>query len=167
MKKILIAISALALVLSLGACVNVEFGNPAESPTQEQQAQPPQQANVLEQFPVQNSRPMVLNFWASWCPACTRMMPALEAAYAQFGEDVLFVAVNLIGGRESRASALALIENHGYSFPVYFDTDSQLRRTHNVSSLPTTVFIDSQGESTVRIGTMREQDLFAQIESLL
>ena len=171
MKKILAAMFALTLVLALAACAAVAPGDSdptLEPATQEQQGQvPPQQANVLEALPVQDTRPMVLNFWASWCPACTRMMPALQAAYEQFGEDVVFVAVNLIGGRESHASAMALIERHGYSFPVYFDHDSQLRREHSVSSLPTTVFINSQGEAVHRqIGTMNERALFAQIESL-
>ena len=44
-------------------------------------------------------KPIVLNFWASWCPPCKAEMPDFEAAYQKYGDDVVFLMVNLTDGR--------------------------------------------------------------------
>jgi len=91
-------------------------------------------------------KPIVLNFWASWCGPCQMEMPDFDEAYKEYGEEIHFLMVNMTdGGRETLESAMSFIEESGYSFPVYYDTEQDAAYTYGVYSLPTTYFIDAEG----------------------
>ena len=91
-------------------------------------------------------KPIILNFWASWCPPCKQEMPDFEAAYKKYGSDIQFMMVNMTdGGRETIATAEKYIASQGYSFPVYFDTKQEAAIEYGVSAIPTTYFINAQG----------------------
>ena len=91
-------------------------------------------------------KPIVLNFWASWCGPCQSEMPDFNEKYAEMGGDVHFVMVNMTdGGRETVETASAFIEKNGYDFPVLFDTKSEAAMTYGAYSLPTSFFINAEG----------------------
>lgn len=93
-------------------------------------------------------KPIVLNFWASWCGPCQMEMPHFEEAWKTYGEDVQFLMVNLTdGSQETVESAKAFIEQAGYSFPVFFDTAQSGAITYGVRSIPVTYFIGAEGEA--------------------
>lgn len=91
-------------------------------------------------------KPIILNFWASWCGPCKKEMPDFDELYAEYGEDIHFVMVNMTdGSRETLEGASEFIEDQGYSFPVYYDTEYDAAITYGVTALPTTYFIDAEG----------------------
>jgi thiol-disulfide isomerase/thioredoxin len=88
-------------------------------------------------------RPLVLNFWATWCPPCDEEMPALEALYRQQGSDgVQVVTVNLQETPDVVASYLA---EKGLTLPVLLDSAGELAGELDVTYLPTTFFVDEAG----------------------
>ena len=90
-------------------------------------------------------KPVVLNFWASWCGPCKSEMPDFESVYQTLGQDIHFVMVNLTTGRETVEIAQAFLDQSGYTFPVYFDTQASAAMTYGVSAVPMTFFIDAEG----------------------
>lgn len=91
-------------------------------------------------------KPIVLNFWASWCHYCKEEMPDFNRAYHKY-PDVHFLMVNVTDGRqETLASAKAYVEDAGYDFPVLYDTELDAAITYGATGLPMTVFIDSNGD---------------------
>lgn len=91
-------------------------------------------------------KPIVLNFWASWCGPCKSEMPDFDEACAELGDEIQFLMVNLTASsRETFENATALIDEKGYSFPVFYDLDADAAEVYGVYSLPTTFFIDAEG----------------------
>lgn len=91
-------------------------------------------------------RPVLLNFWASWCGPCKSEMPAIQAAWEQSGQDVDFVIVNMTDmGGESEEAAKAFLAEGGYTFPTYFDAGNSAATAFGVTSIPQTYLIDAEG----------------------
>jgi len=106
-------------------------------------------------------KPMILNFWASWCGPCKSEMPDIQRFYEKYGEEIHFLIVNCTdGSRETLDTAKAFIADSGYTFPVYFDTTSMGAYTYGASSIPLTFFIDAQGNlAAYYMGAMSESIL--------
>lgn len=114
-------------------------------------------------------KPVVINFWASWCPPCKHEMPFFDSVYNELGEDINFVMLNMTDGKEETLeTASKFIANNSYAFPVYYDTDQSGMITYQVSSLPTTYFINSEGYLvTGAIGAIDEETLRLGIDMTL
>lgn len=96
-------------------------------------------------------KPIILNFWASWCPPCKGEMPDFHAVWKEQGEEIQFLMVNLTdGSRETVETAQAFIEEQGYEFPVYFDLDQRGLQDYQAYSIPTTYFLDAEGHAMAR-----------------
>lgn len=92
-------------------------------------------------------KPVILNFWASWCPPCKSEMPDFEKAYNEYGDEIVFMMINLTDGeRETVDKGQEHIDNEGYTFPVYFDTEFSANYNYSTGSIPSTFFINAEGE---------------------
>ncbi|MDE8701886.1 TlpA disulfide reductase family protein [Adlercreutzia equolifaciens] len=91
-------------------------------------------------------KPVLLNFWASWCGPCASEMPDLQASWEVNREDVQFVIVDMVGmSGETEETAKAFLSENGYTFPVYFDKNSSAAAAFGVSGVPQTYLIDAEG----------------------
>ena len=91
-------------------------------------------------------KPVILNFWASWCGPCKLEMPDFDEACKEYGDRIHFVMVNLTDGyQETVDTATAFLETKDYTFPVYFDTAQEGAIRYGVSAVPVTYFIDAEG----------------------
>ena len=91
-------------------------------------------------------KPVVLNFWASWCGPCKMEMPDFDEKHQELGGDVQFLMINLTDGNtETVEGASSFIASMGYTFPVFYDTSSMAAALYGVSAIPTTFFIDAEG----------------------
>ena len=96
-------------------------------------------------------KPIVLNFWASWCGPCKMEMPDFNKKSQELEGEVQFLMVNMTdGGRETVETASAFIEEQGYTFPVFFDTTTEAAYVYGAYSLPTTYFIDADGNAVAQ-----------------
>ena len=112
---------------------------------------------------------VVVNFWASWCGPCKSEMPHFQAAYEEYGEDVHFLMVNLSSAfGDTRADAEKVLEENGYTFPVYYDDRAECAYAYGISGVPVTVFIDADGMiSSSKTGMISEADLQRRILKIL
>ena len=131
-----------------------EYTGEAVSETEEQPSLAPDftvydldgNAHKLSDF---QGKPVLLNFWASWCGPCKSEMPDFNEAYLAQGEEIQFLMVNMTdGARETLDIAKGFVADAGYSFPVLYDVNQEAAMTYGVSSLPTTIFIAADGTMT-------------------
>ena len=92
-------------------------------------------------------KPIVLNFWASWCPPCKAELPAFDDACKKYEGKVTFLMVNMTDNQmETVEVAKDFIKTYGYDFPVYFDVSYEAAMAYGVRSIPQTYFINAEGE---------------------
>ncbi len=93
-----------------------------------------------------SDKPIIVNFWASWCGFCVQEMPDFEEKYQEYGEEIYFLMVDCVDGqRETQEKGGDFISDNGFTFPVYYDLDQSATKAYEAYSLPTSVFIDKDG----------------------
>lgn len=101
-------------------------------------------AHSLSDF---RGKPVILNFWATWCGYCKMEMPDFEEAYQKYGEEIHFLMINVTDGvQETVEKASAYVAEQGYTFPVFYDTDQAAMLNYNLSGLPVTYLLDEEGQ---------------------
>ncbi|BAJ63874.1 TlpA family protein disulfide reductase [Anaerolinea thermophila] len=87
-------------------------------------------------------KPVVLNFWATWCPPCNEEMPVFEAYHKQLGDEVVFIGINYM---EDVATVQNFVEANQITFQVLLDPAGKASDKYYVQAYPTTFFIDKDG----------------------
>lgn len=128
---------------------------PAVSTAQNLQATPPMTQPVTDEdgavFTLDNlrGRPLLINFWASWCAPCIAEMPSLQKAAKQLhpdGIDVLLISLDRGGVKK----ALPVLRAHGVTTPrLGFDPKAALSREMGVSGLPTSFLLSADHQNCV------------------
>jgi len=90
--------------------------------------------------------PIVLNFWASWCSPCKSELPDFNEVFSEQKGEVQFMMVDLTDGQqETQADGQGYVESQGFDFPVFFDKNQEAAITYSIRYIPTTLFIDADG----------------------
>ncbi len=89
-------------------------------------------------------RPVVLNFWSESCTPCRAEMPYLQRLYSQYGQRGDFVLLG-INQADPNVNIGPFGQSYHITYPLLFDKDDMVNRTYNVTSIPTTYFIDKSG----------------------
>ena len=146
-KIILIMVLALMLVSGL---IMAGCSGPTSAP-----AQGPQIGKLAPDFKLSNlegqsvslgdfrGKPVLLNFWASWCGPCRYEMPFIQEIYEEWsGKGLIILAVNL---QENPSQVKEFVESFGFSFPVLLATNQEVSLAYNIRGIPATFFIDKDG----------------------
>ena len=124
---------------STGGIFHKENGQPAPSWSLPG-LRDPSATVTLSQFA---GKPVVLNFWASWCPPCRKEMPALAATARRLQGNVAFVGIDT---NDQHGAALSFASQTGVKYPLAFDPHASAANNYGVYGLPTTFFISAQGK---------------------
>tara|TARA_B100000959_G_C14979617_1_gene622897 strand:- start:1859 stop:2359 length:501 start_codon:yes stop_codon:yes gene_type:complete len=105
----------------------------------------------------ETGRPLVVNFWATWCAPCLEELPMFESSNQKFGDEVNFLGINV---SDSPTKAEKMIDDIGISYLMGRDPEGNFLVELGVMGLPATAFIDSQGNLIdVHIGQISITDL--------
>lgn len=112
-------------------------------------------------------QPVLVNFWATWCPSCVQEMPELEAFYERHRkEGLVLLAVNVMQ-RDTPDTIADFVREKGLTFTVLLDEGSQVSQRYQVAYLPTTYFIDRRGVIRFRhVGPLTADQLESWWQSL-
>ena len=98
---------------------------------------------------------VVLNFWASWCPPCRWEMPSFERISKEYGDkEVVFVGLAL---SDTLRDARGFADSVGVTYPLALDSTGRIAAAYNVRSLPTTFFIDREGQIQRRLTSVANE----------
>ncbi len=90
-----------------------------------------------------------LNFWATWCPPCILEMPTMEKLHREFGsKGLVILAVNF---RESPKQVKAFLKEHQLTFTTLLDPKGKVFELYQASSLPTTTFVNKNGQAVGKV----------------
>ena len=109
-------------------------------------------------------KPVLINFWASWCVPCKDEAPMLSAAAARYGDQVTFVGVDI---RDARSSALEFVERYDLDYPHVRDEDLAIYDDFGLTGQPETFFLDEKGVILEHVpGPLAREQLFQLLDSL-
>ncbi len=110
-------------------------------------------------------KPVVLNFWATWCEPCKRELPSLQRAADHYGDQVIIVGVDQ---GESVEQVTGFVEQFGLTYTIPLDNEFAASGRYNIRGMPTTFFIDAGGTiRSVYVGEMTSMTLAENIAGLL
>jgi peroxiredoxin len=115
---------------------------------------------TLSEF--RGKKPVIVDFWASWCPNCRRDMPQLNGFYEKYKDKIEVIGVNL---QEKESTVKNFIESHGISFPIALDPSGQASNAYGIRYTNTHFLIDTDGNLVRTIaGDISEADIVSLIE---
>jgi cytochrome c biogenesis protein CcmG/thiol:disulfide interchange protein DsbE len=112
----------------------------------------------------QHGTPVVVNFWASWCPPCRAEAPELAAAAERYRDTVRFIGVN---AQDDRGGATQYIEQYGLPYPSVFDPTNAIAISYGLYSPPSTLFFDADGRLVDTVpGQLSPEDLQRELRAI-
>ncbi|MEX0874623.1 MAG: TlpA disulfide reductase family protein [Actinomycetota bacterium] len=100
-------------------------------------------------------KPLVINYWASWCLFCIDEMPDFQEVYEEVADRVEFLGVNI---KDDSAAAQTLVDETGVRYPLAADDDGSVYRKLGGFSMPTTLFVGEEGQILERFSGPLDAD---------
>lgn len=149
----------LALTLITAACSGGSASNPIEGEL------PTASPEEVAEFVRSDGRPAVVNVWASWCGPCRSEAPLLREAWQEYGDEVLFVGVDV---QDTQEGALDFIQEFDLGFTHFFDPRRDVPAAWGGLGVPLTYYLTPDGEVlALHNGILDERGLVEGIENLL
>ncbi|MBO9609207.1 MAG: TlpA family protein disulfide reductase [Paenibacillaceae bacterium] len=111
-------------------------------------------------------KPLLINFWASWCEPCQKEAPDLQAIYVKYEGRFDLYAVNLTS-RDTQGEAEAMAKRFGFTFPILLDPDGAAEKRYEVRTIPTSYLIDSSGNVAEVLRVLDAGDLDAKLQGMI
>jgi peroxiredoxin len=109
-------------------------------------------------------KPVIVNFWATWCPPCRKEMPSMQRAWQKIEkEGIVMLAINI---GQTEASIAPFVFEYALSFPILLDSNSSVIKAWRVRGLPSTFVIDTKGRIAYQAVGEREWDDPALLEKV-
>ena len=147
--KVLLPVMLVAMLVVTGCSVGPEDGNSGPTGTQVGDRAPDFELQDLNGQVVSLSglrgRPVMVNFWATWCTYCRLELPLIQEIYDGWTGKPPSVVVLTIDVGESASTVTNYMQGRGFSFPVLLDTRETIAGRYRIAGYPTTFFIDEDG----------------------
>ncbi|MFA5793595.1 MAG: TlpA disulfide reductase family protein [Candidatus Brocadiia bacterium] len=143
MNKIMIM--ALAMMIVLGAMSCDTKINPDANPTKAPDftLKDIRTGQDVKLSVLIGQKPIILDFWASWCPPCRALMPKLQEYYQANQDKVIIIGIS---GDNSKEAAESFISKSNLSFTMVYDEGQKVFSQYKISGIPTTAVINTKGE---------------------
>ena len=147
----------------------VQDADPAETGVAVASELPPQRFELFDganaTFEDFEGTPLVINFWASWCPACVGELPEFQAVHEQRSDEVMFLG---IANADIRPAAVRLAGEVGLTYSLADDPEGELFREFGLIAMPSTLFVSPDGQILeVFAGQLNESALNDRIDKLV
>ncbi|HEY8309993.1 MAG TPA: TlpA disulfide reductase family protein [Gemmatimonadaceae bacterium] len=110
-------------------------------------------------------RPMLIEFWATWCEFCERLEPTMKTVYGKYGDKVQFAAI-AVNVNQSTSRVARHVKDRSLKYPVYYDASGKATDAYDVAATSFVVIIDRKGK-VAYTGVGDKQDLDAAIRRVL
>ena len=110
-------------------------------------------------------KPMLIEFWATWCEFCERLEPTMKATYGKYGDKVQFAAI-AVNVNQSPRRVAKHVKDRSLKYPVYYDDSGKATDAYDVAATSFVVIIDKTGK-VAYTGVGDKQDLDAAIRRVL
>ena len=123
--------------------------------------------NQVHEWKDYEGKPVILNFWGTFCPPCRAEMPALQKQYEKWkGEGLELVGINL---SEDRLTVESFIRQVDVNFPILLDIDKRIEKAYGLKHYPTTFFITADGkiQEVVIGGLLTEEEIETRVQRLM
>lgn len=137
-----VLLAGFLLVKSLGGGVSVS-GDLRDGGHLDALALPALQGSATISYASYQNKPLVLNFFASWCPVCIGEMPGFERVHQRLGSKVQFLGVSQ---SDSSSASIQLAQRTGITYPTAIDSQGSLFHAFGGLGMPVTVFIKPGGQ---------------------
>lgn len=99
-------------------------------------------SDEIHSFDEYRGKPVLLNFWATWCAPCRIEMPVFQNGFDEYDGELSIIAIN---NAESKEDVQAFVDEFGLTFDVLLDPEAEIQRLYQIKGYPTTFIIDSAG----------------------